>query len=138
MTSPTKVIASTLQLQPKKSSSPLSKIKFHSITKKKMSSGGNSKRMLNEKFHLINKKHATSSSSSADFNDYFNYNTINDGHHSGTKSASSLKRYLLFKFGDKSVDSNTLEAKNLFHLNKRHNHNHRHQTSDNDFDVLDF
>jgi hypothetical protein len=142
-TSPTtsKAIASatTLQLQPKKSSSPLSKIKFHSITKKKLS--GNNKKVFNEKFHLINKKHAATSSSSSFINDdddydYFSYKTANDG--GGNKSASSsLKRYLLFKFGDKSVDSDTLEAKNLFHL-KRHHHSHEPKSSDNDFDVLDF
>ena len=50
-------------LQPKKSSSsPLSKIKFHSISKRRMSGG--QKLNMNEKFQLI-KKHGTSSSSSS-------------------------------------------------------------------------
>ena len=116
-------------LQPKKSSSsPLSKIKFHSISKR---------RSLNEKFQLI-KKHGTSSSSfiGSDEYDYINYR----GSGSGGKSASSLKKYFLKFAGDK-VDSNNLEARNLFHLKRHHYPSTTSKAStsdDNDFDVLDF
>lgn len=128
-------------LQPKKStSSPLSKIKFHSISKRRFS--GQKLVNLNEKFHLINKKHGTSSSSfiGSDDCDYINYGTGDKSSGSGGKS-SSLKKYFLKFAGEKSSDANGLEAKNLFHL-KRHNHYHppaagRASTSD-EFDVLNF
>lgn len=138
--SKTKTMASTLQ--PKKSSSsPLSKIKFHSISKRRFSG----QKLLNEKFQLINKKHGTSSSSfiGSDDYDYINYGTTDKSSGSGGKS-SSLKKYFLKFAGDKTGDSNGLEAKNLFQL-KRHHHYHsqagagRASTSDeNDFDVLNF
>lgn len=134
-------------LQPKKaSSSPLSKIKFHSISKRRMSSGQQKQLNMNEKFQLI-RKHGTSSSSfiGSDEYDYINYggSADNKSNCSGGKS-SSLKKYFLKFAGDK-VDSNNLEARNLFHL-KRHHYPSTGASStakastsdDNDFDVLDF
>lgn len=143
--SPLKAKSMANTLQPKKSSSsPLSKIKFHSISKRRFS--GQKLLNLNEKFQLINKKHGTSSSSFIDYsddnNDYINYGTNDKSSGSGGKS-SSLKKYFMKFAGDKTTDSNGLEAKNLFHL-KRHHHYHsqaagRASTSDeNDFDVLNF
>lgn len=141
--SPSKVKAMANTLQPKKStSSPLSKIKFHSISKRRFS--GQKLVNLNEKFQLINKKHGTSSSSfiGSDDYDYISYGTTDKSSGSGGKS-SSLKKYFLKFAGDKSGDSNSIEAKNLFHL-KRHHHYRsqaagRASTSDeNDFDVLNF
>lgn len=128
-------------LQPKKSSSsPLSKIKFHSISKRRQS-GQNLN--MNEKFQLI-KKHGTSSSSfiGSDDYDYINYGTNTDKSSCSGGKSSSLKKYFLKFAGDK-VDSNSLEAKNLFHL-KRHHYPTRMTgtkasiSDDNDFDVLDF
>jgi hypothetical protein len=130
-------------LQPKKSSSsPLSKIKFHSISKRRTSSGGQ-KINVHEKFQLI-KKHGTSSSSfiGSDDYDYINYGGAATDKSSCSGKSSSLKKYFLKFAGDK-VDSNSLEAKNLFHL-KRHHYPSRTATAkastsdDNDFDVLDF
>jgi hypothetical protein len=133
-------------LQPKKSSSsPLSKIKFHSISKRRMSSGQQKQMNMNEKFQLI-RKHGTSSSSfiGSDEYDYINYGgSDNKSNCSGGKS-SSLKKYFLKFAGDK-VDTNSLEARNLFHL-KRHHYPSTGASStakastsdDNDFDVLDF
>lgn len=141
--SPSKAKTMASTLQPKKStSSPLSKIKFHSISKRRFS--GQKLLNLNEKFQLINKKQGTSSSSfiGSDDYDYINYGTTDKSSGSGGKS-SSLKKYFLKFAGDKTGDSNGLEAKNLFHL-KRHHHYHsqaagRASTSDeNDFDVLNF
>lgn len=142
--SPSKSKAMANTLQPKKStSSPLSKIKFHSISKRRFS--GQKLVNLNEKFQLINKKHGTSSSSfigSGDDVDYINYGTGDKSSGSGGKS-TSLKKYFMKFAGDKTSDSNGLEAKNLFHL-KRHHHYRsqaagRASTSDeNDFDVLNF
>ena len=145
--SPSKVkstMANTLQPKKSSNSSPLSKIKFHSISKRRFS--GQKMINLNEKFQLINKKHGTSSSSfiGSDDYDYINYGTGDKSSGSGGKS-SSLKKYFLKFAGDKTSDSNSLEAKNLFHL-KRHHHYHsqasaggRASTSDeNDFDVLNF
>lgn len=143
--SPSKARSTASTLQPKKSSasSPLSKIKFHSISKRRFS--GQKLLNLNEKFQLINKKHGTSSSSFIDYsddNDYISYGTNERSSGSGGKS-SSLKKYFLKFAGDKTADSNGLEAKNLFHL-KRHHHYRpqaagRASTSDeNDFDVLNF
>jgi hypothetical protein len=141
--SPSHVKAIANTLQPKKStSSPLSKIKFHSISKRRFS--GQKLLNLNEKFQLINKKHGTSSSSfigsDVDY-DYISYGATDKSSGSGGKS-SSLKKYFLKFTGDKTGDSNGLEAKNLFQL-KRHNHYHsqagKASTSDeNDFDVLNF
>lgn len=132
-------------LQPKKSSSsPLSKIKFHSISKRRASSGQQKQMNMNEKFQLI-RKHGTSSSSfiGSDEYDYINYGGSSTDHHSGGKS-SSLKKYFLKFAGDK-VDSNNLEARNLFHLKRHHypstgvSSTAKASTSDdNDFDVLDF
>ena len=141
-TSPSKSKSMANTLQPKKStSSPLSKIKFHSISKRRFS--GQKLLNLNEKFQLINKKHGTSSSSfiGSDDYDYINYGTTDKSSGSGGKS-SSLKKYFMKFAGDKTGDSNGLEAKNLFQL-KRHHHYHpganRASTSDeNDFDVLNF
>jgi hypothetical protein len=129
-------------LQPKKSSSsPLSKIKFHSISKRQQKQLN-----VNEKFQLI-RKHGTSSSSfiGSDEYDYINYGGgDNKSSGSGGKS-SSLKKYFLKFAGDK-VNSNNLEARNLFHL-KRHHYPSTGASSsaakastsdDNDFDVLDF
>lgn len=142
--SPSKAKTMANTLQPKKStSSPLSKIKFHSISKRRFS--GQKLTNLNEKFQLINKKHGTSSSSfiGSDDYDYINYGTTDKSSGSGGKS-SSLKKYFLKLAGDRTGDSNSLEAKNLFHL-KRHHHYRsqavagRASTSDeNDFDVLNF
>lgn len=139
--SPSRLKTNAKTLQPKKSSaSPLSKIKFHSISKRRMSNG--QKLNMNEKFQLI-KKHGTSSSSfiGSDDYDYINYGTTDKSSCSG--KSSSLKKYFLKFAGDK-VDSNSLEA-NLFHLNRHHyssrNSNSRAKTStsdDNDFVVLDF
>lgn len=134
----------TNTLQPKKStSSPLSKIKFHSISKRRFS--GQKLINLNEKFQLINKKHGTSSSSfiGSDDYDYINYGT-NDNKSSGSGGkSSSLKKYFMKFAGEKAADANSLEGQNLFHL-KRHNH-YRSQAAgrastsdDNDFDVLNF
>jgi hypothetical protein len=143
--SPSKASKSmTNTLQPKKStSSPLSKIKFHSISKRRFS--GQKLINLNEKFQLINKKHGTSSSSfiGSDDYDYISYGTHdNKSSGSGGKS-SSLKKYFMKFTGDKAADANNLEGKNLFHL-KRHHH-YRSQpagrastSDDNDFDVLNF
>lgn len=134
-------------LQPKKSSSsPLSKIKFHSISKRRMSNGQQKQLNINEKFQLI-RKHGTSSSSfiGSDEYDYINYSgsVDNKSNCSGGKS-SSLKKYFLKFAGDK-VDSNNLESRNLFHLKRHHypstgaSSNAKASTSDdNDFDVLDF
>lgn len=132
-------------LQPKKSSSPLSKIKFHSISKKKFAS--NSKKLLNmnEKFHLINKRNTHTSSSSSFINDEddgFYYNSIMDGGDGHNRSASSsLKNF--FRFGDRNSNADSLEAKNLFRLKHHHaaqaSHGTRRRVSDEgDFDVLDF
>lgn len=144
MSSPSKAKSLANTLQPKKSStSPLSKIKFHSISKRRFS--GQKLVNLNEKFQLINKKQGTSSSSfiGSDDYDYINYGTTDKSSGSGGKS-SSLKKYFLKLAGDRTGDANSLEAKNLFHL-KRHHHyrsqaaNNRASTSDeNDFDVLNF
>jgi hypothetical protein len=136
--------SSAKTLQPKKSaSSPLSKIKFHSISKRRMSAG--QKLNMNEKFQLI-KKHGTSSSSfiGSDDYDYINYGTTDKSSGGGSAGkSSSLKKYFMKFAGDK-VDSNSLEAKNLFHL-KRHHYPSRgggaakaSTSDDNDFDVLDF
>lgn len=145
--SPSKAKSMANTLQPKKSSSssPLSKIKFHSISKRRFS--GQKLLNLNEKFQLINKKHGTSSSSfiGSDDYDYINYGTTTDKSSGSGGKSSSLKKYFLKFAGDKTGDSNGLEAKNLFHL-KRHHHYHpqaaaagRASTSDeNDFDVLNF
>lgn len=141
--SPSKAKPMTNTLQPKKStSSPLSKIKFHSISKRRFS--GQKLINLNEKFQLINKKHGTSSSSfiGSDDYDYINYGT-HDNKSSGSGKSSSLKKYFMKFAGDKTADTNGLEGKNLFHL-KRHHHYRsqagaRASTSDeNDFDVLNF
>lgn len=145
--SPSKVKSMANTLQPKKStsSSPMSKIKFHSISKRRFS--GQKLVNLNEKFQLINKKHGTSSSSfiGSDDYDYINYGATDKSSGSGGKS-SSLKKYFLKLAGDRSAgsdDTKSLEAKNLFHL-KRHHHYRsqatgRASTSDeNDFDVLNF
>lgn len=140
-------------LQPKKSSSsPLSKIKFHSISKRRMSGGQSQKQLnMNEKFQLI-RKHGTSSSSfiGSDEYDYINYggtNASNAGNSSSGKS--SLKKYFLKFAGDK-VDSNSLEARNLFHLKRHHypagngggggasSSATKVSSDDNDFDILDF
>lgn len=133
-------------LQPKKSSqSPLSKIKFHSISKRRMSSGQQKQLNMNEKFQLI-RKHGTSSSSfiGSDEYDYINYGTDNKSSCSGGKS-SSLKKYFLKFAGDNKVDSNNLESRNLFHLKRHHYPSTGASTTakastsdDNDFDVLDF
>ncbi|KAG5676424.1 hypothetical protein PVAND_006262 [Polypedilum vanderplanki] len=143
--SPSRAKSNAKTLQPKKSSSsPLSKIKFHSISKRRMSAG--QKLNMNEKFQLI-KKHGTSSSSfiGSDDYDYINYGaaTATDTKSSGSGGkSSSLKKYFMKFAGDK-VDANSLEAKNLFHL-KRHHYPSRNATmkastsDDNDFDVLDF
>lgn len=140
--SPSKAKSMANTLQPKKSSSsPISKIKFHSISKRRFS--GQKLVNLNEKFQLINKKHGSSSSFiGSDDYDYINYGTTDKSSGSGGKS-SSLKKYFLKLAGDRTGDSNSLEAKNLFHL-KRHHH-HRPQTAarastsdENDFDVLNF
>jgi hypothetical protein len=132
-------------LQPKKSSSsPLSKIKFHSISKRRMSSGS---QKMNEKFQLI-KKHGTSSSSfiGSDDYDYINYGTTDKSSCSGGKSSSLKKYFLKFATAGDKADTNNLEAKNLFHL-KRHHYPSRGNnitaakastSDDNDFDVLDF
>jgi hypothetical protein len=130
-------------LQPKKStSSPLSKIKFHSISKRQQKQLN-----MNEKFQLI-RKHGTSSSSfiGSDEYDYINYGGgDNKSSCSGGKS-SSLKKYFLKFAGDKVNNSNSLEARNLFHL-KRHHYPSTGASSsaakastsdDNDFDILDF
>lgn len=141
--SPSKAKSVANTLQPKKSTtSPMSKIKFHSISKRRFS--GQKLINMNEKFQLINKKHGTSSSSfiGSDDYDYINYGTTDKSSGSGGKS-SSLKKYFMKFAGDKTGDSNGLEAKNLFHL-KRHHHYRsqaagRASTSDeNDFDVLNF
>lgn len=99
---------------------------------------------MNEKFQLI-RKHGTSSSSfiGSDECDYINYGGTATATSSGK---SSLKKYFLKFAGDK-VDSNSLEARNLFHL-KRHHYPARGGASssaakastsdDNDFDILDF
>ena len=143
--SPSKAKSMANTLQPKKStSSPLTKIKFHSISKRRFS--GQKLLNMNEKFQLINKKHGTSSSSfiGSDDYDYINYGTTDKSSGSGGKS-SSLKKYFMKFAGDKTSDTNGLEAKNLFHL-KRHHH-YRSQTAgagkastsdENDFDVLNF
>lgn len=103
---------------------------------------------MNEKFQLI-RKHGTSSSSfiGSDEYDYINVIRLESADSksscSGGKS-SSLKKYFLKFAGDK-VDSNSLEARNLFHL-KRHHYPSNGASStakastsdDNDFDVLDF
>lgn len=130
-------------LQPKKSSSsPLSKIKFHSISKRQQKQLN-----VNEKFQLI-RKHGTSSSSfiGSDEYDYINYGDNKSSGGSGGKS-SSLKKYFLKFAGDKVNNSNSLEARNLFHL-KRHHYPSTGASSsgaakastsdDNDFDILDF
>jgi hypothetical protein len=141
--------SSSNTLQPKKSSSsPLSKIKFHSISKRRFS--GQKLLNLNEKFQLINKKNCTSSSSfiGSDDYDYINYGTAEKSNSSGVgKSSSSLKKYFMkFASNDRtSNNSDAIEARNLFHL-KRHNH-YRSQNNagrasttsdDNEFDVLNF
>lgn len=133
-------------LQPKKSSSsPLSKIKFHSISKRRMSGGQSQKQLnMNEKFQLI-RKQGTSSSSfiGSDEYDYINYGGTATANSSGK---SSLKKYFLKFAGDK-VDSNSLEARNLFHLKRHHYPSGGGASSsaakastsdDNDFDILDF
>lgn len=149
--SPSKMGSSSMAstLQPKKtSSSPLSKIKFHSISKRRFS--GQKLVNLNEKFQLINKKNCTSSSSfiGSDDYDYINYGTAEKSNSSGGKSSSSLKKYFM-KFasgGDRTANnSDAIEARNLFHL-KRHHH-YRSQNAagrasttsdDNEFGVLNF
>lgn len=132
-------------LQPKKSSSsPLSKIKFHSISKRRFS--GQKLLNLNEKFQLINKKNCTSSSSfiGSDDYDYINYGTAEKSSGVVGKSSSSLKKYFMkFATNDRTNNnSDAIEARNLFHL-KRHNHysaaGRTSTTSDdNEFDVLNF
>lgn len=134
-------------LQPKKSSSsPLSKIKFHSISKRRFSG---QKLNLNEKYQLINKKHCTSSSSfiGSDDYDYINYGAAETKSSSGGKS--SLKKYFM-KFasgGDRTSNSNSdaLEERNLFHLKRPHHYNPQNKAAgksttsdDNEFDVLNF
>jgi hypothetical protein len=135
--SPSKAKSMANTLQPKKTSSPLSKIKFHSINKRRFS--GQKLLNLNEKFQLIKKGTSSSSFVGSDDYDYINYGTTDK---SSGKSSSSLKKYFMKFSGDKTGDSNGLEAKNLFQL-KRHHHYHqpggRASTSDeNDFDVLNF
>lgn len=141
-TSSTSASSMVNTLQPKKSSSsPLSKIKFHSISKRRFSG---QKLNMNEKFQLINKKHCTSSSSFIGSDDYdcLNYGTAE-------KSSSSLKKYFMkFASVDRtSSNSDALEEQNLFHLKRPHHYNSQNgnaggrkstASEDNDFNVLNF
>lgn len=136
-------------LQPKKSaSSPLSKIKFHSISKRRFSG---QKLNLNEKYSLINKKHGTSSSSfiGSDDYDYINYGAAESTNSKST--SSSLKKYFMkFASGGDRTSSNAsdaLEERNLFHLKRPHHYNPQNASvsarksttgDDNELDVLNF
>lgn len=127
-------------LQPKQSYSPMSRIKFRTINKKRSTSNSQKRQMnMNEKFQLIAKKHGTSSSSFIEDDDFFNNSTSKYKSDDSNKrsTSSSLKRYFQKFSSDSKDDSQFLETKNLFKLKS-----HRPSTSvscdDGGFNVLDF
>lgn len=127
-------------MQPKQSYSPMSRIKFRTINKKRSTSNQQKKQMnMNEKFQLIAKKHGTSSSSFIEDDDFFNSTSKYKSDDSNKRStSSSLKRYFQKFSSDKDKDDSQFnETKNLFKLKS-----HRPATSiscdDGGFNVLDF
>lgn len=129
-------------LQPKQSYSPMSRIKFRTINKKRSTSNSQSKKQMNmnEKFQLIAKKHGTSSSSFIEDDDFFNNSKSKSKSDDGNKwsTSSSLKRYFQ-KFSSETKDnSQFLERENLFKLKSHRPSTSKVSCDDGGFNVLDF